>query len=148
MYICTFELNGESMSQFEIAGRAFPAFSGLGQHTNKRAFMCLPDQGPLPVGTYYIVDRESGGTLGWLWDIAKSRDKWFALYADDGRIDDETFCQGVKRGGFRLHAGRRSEGCITIANSADFNVIRGFLTGKNSHIPSTNTRCYGKVIVK
>ncbi|HGL4259696.1 DUF2778 domain-containing protein [Burkholderia dolosa] len=105
MHICTFELNDKPISRFEIAGRAFPAFSGAGPHANKRTFMCVPDLGPLPVGTYYIVDRKSGGWLGTLRDSIAGNSEWFALYADDGRVDDETFCDDVKRGRFRLHAG-------------------------------------------
>ncbi|WP_244099196.1 DUF2778 domain-containing protein [Burkholderia ambifaria] len=137
------------MSKFEIAGRAFPAFSGAGPHANKRTFMCVPDLGPLPVGTYYIVDRKSGGWLGALRDSVTDNPEWFALYADDGRVDDETFCDGVKRGQFRLHAGSISKGCITIATQADFNVIKGMLRGKNEYfISGQKIRHYGKVIVK
>lgn len=88
MHICTFELNDEPMSKFEIAGRAFPAFSGAGPHANKRTFMCVPDLGPLPVGTYYIVDRKSGGWLGALRDSVTDNPEWFALYAGDGRVDE------------------------------------------------------------
>ncbi|EAY67435.1 MULTISPECIES: DUF2778 domain-containing protein [Burkholderia] len=149
MHICTFELNDKPISRFEIAGRVFPAFSGAGPHANKRTFMCVPDLGPLPVGTYYIVDRKSGGWLGALRDSIAGNSEWFALYADDGRVDDETFCDGVKRGRFRLHAGSISKGCITIATQADFNVIKGMLRGKSEHfIPGRKTRYYGKVIVK
>ncbi|WP_179404069.1 DUF2778 domain-containing protein [Burkholderia guangdongensis] len=148
MHICKFELNGEPMSVFEIAGRKFPAFSGESPYTNKRAYACVVNKGPLPAGTYYIVDRKSGGRLGWLWDAISSHDDWFALYADDGRIDDELFCDGVKRGSFRLHSGRVSKGCITIPNQADFNVIRGILRGMSAYIPRTDIGCYGKVIIK
>ncbi|MDE8555645.1 DUF2778 domain-containing protein [Pantoea vagans] len=28
---------------------------------------------------------------------------WFGLFRDDGKIDDLTFVQGIRRGNFRLH---------------------------------------------
>jgi hypothetical protein len=31
-------------------------------------------------------------------------DQWFALYRDDGLIDDWTWINGVNRGDFRLHS--------------------------------------------
>lgn len=152
MHLCSFTLNDQPTSAFEIAGRSFRAFSGLADHANKRRDMCVPDHGPIPIGTYYIVDRRFGGRLGRLYEAFDRRSDWFALYADDGRIDDETFCNGVSRGHFRLHpaVGRGlSKGCITIQSQADFNVIKGMLRGvKNVRIPGTDVSTYGKVIVR
>jgi len=88
-----FKLNSEPLSKLEIAAYRLDAFSGDGEHKNKRGSMCLKDKGPIPVGRYYIVDRQSGGRLGPLYDIFGGRSGWFALYADDGMIDDYTFLQ-------------------------------------------------------
>jgi hypothetical protein len=46
---------------------------------------------------------------------------WFALFADDGTIDDNTLCNHVRRGEFRLHPRHIgiSQGCII--DSQDFN---------------------------
>ncbi|BEU66489.1 hypothetical protein MAFF301069_10440 [Ralstonia pseudosolanacearum] len=107
---------------------------------------------PIPPGTYYIVDRKSGGKLGWLWDMAGNRSEWFGLYADDQRIDDEVFCEEVKRGNFRLHpmVGRGiSKGCITIEKQSDFNRIRLMLRNAGtSAIPGTDLKTYGKITVR
>jgi hypothetical protein len=51
----------EEKAALVIAGFSFPAFSGDGEFRNRQTHMCLPDQGPIPVGTYYILDRQSGG---------------------------------------------------------------------------------------
>ncbi|MDE8603833.1 DUF2778 domain-containing protein [Marinomonas sp. RSW2] len=115
----SFKLNNEPMSYLVVteSRKAFPAFSGLETNVNKLIAACVPDLGPISPGTYYIVDRESGGSLGWLYDLIAQKDDWFALYAEDDNIDDETFCEAVKRGQFRLHpkVGRGiSKGCITI----------------------------------
>lgn len=115
MFECPFELNDKPMSTFKLAGLSFPAFSGYGNNINKRSTVCLAGAGAIPPGTYYLLDRESGGRLGGLWDRIKGRTNWFALYADDGRIDDYTFCNEIERGNFRLHPkGPRgiSKGCI------------------------------------
>ena len=61
MIDCKFELNGHPLSYFQYGATYFPAFSGLGSFVNKREAACLPDWGPIPPGTYYIFDRESGG---------------------------------------------------------------------------------------
>jgi hypothetical protein len=65
---------------------SFPAFSGLGDHANKCQSVCLAGLGPIPPGTYYILDRQTGGRLGAIWDRIYQRQDWFALYANDGRI--------------------------------------------------------------
>lgn len=101
---------------------------------------------------YYIVDRESGGLLGWLYDMFGQQGVWFALYENDGKIDDETYCNEVKRGNFRLHpkVGRGiSRGCITIDRQADFNAIWVILKGTPKQIiPGSNLAAYGKVVVR
>ena len=103
MIDCSFELNGKPMSVLKCGAMSFPAFSGLGAHANRREFACNVGVGPIPPGTYYIFDRQSGGLFGALRDLLNGHGEWFALYAVDGKIDDETFCNEVKRGNFRLH---------------------------------------------
>jgi hypothetical protein len=146
---CKFRLNGKPMSQFVIGASAFPAFSGLNEHANKAAYMCVANSGALPLGKHHIVDRVSGGRLSWLRDLAKGQ--WFALYAADGKVDDETFCNGVKRGNFRLHpkSGRGvSQGCITLDNATDFGIVRNMLLASPPEtIDGTEILRYGTVNV-
>jgi hypothetical protein len=152
MQQCSFVLNDQPMSAFRAGSAEFPAFSGLAPHINKRTSICIPDHGPIPPGTYYILDRESGGRLGWFYEWYERQTDWFALYADDGRMDDWTFCNEVRRGNFRLHPkGRRgiSKGCITIDRANDFHVLRHLLTAsKKRLIPRTTLLAYGKVVVR
>lgn len=58
-----FKLNGEHMSKFEVLGNQFDAFSGMSNYRNKAKHMCSVSIGPIPIGAYYIVDRESGDDL-------------------------------------------------------------------------------------
>ncbi|MBN4080234.1 DUF2778 domain-containing protein [Beggiatoa alba] len=89
---------------------------------------------------------------GPLRDLFTSRDEWFALYADDDRIDDETFCKRVKRGQFRLHPKGtigRSEGCIVIEKKTDYQFLRSIL--KNSEqvdVPGIALKAYGRLVVR
>lgn len=152
MIECTFELNGKPMSTLKCGATSFPAFSGLGEHINCRISACIPNAGPIPPGEYYIIDRQFGGLLGPLRDLFTGRDQWFALYAIDDEIDDEVFCDKVKRGLFRLHPNGpfgRSEGCVVINKEADFLYLRTILknTSKNL-IPGTELESYGRLVVK
>ena len=151
MYQCTFKLNNQPMSVFKVGATSFPAFSGLEPYVNKRTAMCIKDSGPIPPGTYYIVDRESGGRLGGIYDALGWHGDWFSLYADDGKIDDEVFCESVKRSNFRLHPTgprRISRGCITIETQGDFNFLRTILTAaKKEAIPGSAFLAYGRVVV-
>ncbi|MBL1259565.1 MAG: DUF2778 domain-containing protein [Thiotrichaceae bacterium] len=152
MIDCTFELNDKPMSIFICGATSFPAFSGLDQHVNRWLSACIPDQGPIPPGTYYIFDRQSGGLFGPLRDMFTGKDQWFALYAIDGKIDDETYCDKVKRGNFRLHPkGDRgiSKGCITIDSKTDYQFLRGILkNAKQEAVPDSQFLAYGKVVVR
>ena len=152
MIDCTFELNGKPMSTFKCGARSFTAFSGLGKHINRRVSACIPNKGPIPPGTYYIFDRQSGGLFGALRDLFTDRDQWFALYAIDGKIDDETFCDKVKRGQFRLHPKGPfgvSQGCIVIENKNDFQFLKAILKNtKAVTIPDVGLEAYGKVVVR
>jgi len=152
MINCTFELNGKPMSTFKCGATSFPAFSGLGKHINRRISACIPSEGPIPPGTYYIIDRQSGGLIGPLRELFTSKDQWFALYAIDNKIDDETFCNNVKRGLFRLHPKGpfgRSEGCVVINKKSDFLFLRTILKKiSKSLIPGTELETYGRLVVK
>ncbi len=148
----SFKLNGKPMSVFAGGVSAFPAFSGLGEHVNRRLSACLPSKGPIPPGSYYIFDRESGGRLGWWRDLFSGRGDWFALYADDGKIDDYTWCEQVKRGQFRLHPKGRSgisEGCIVIDNPGDFQYLSGILrNGPQTVVEGIELMAWGRVSVQ
>lgn len=152
MIDCTFELNGKPLSIFKCGAISFAAFSGLGEHVNRRIAACIIGAGPIPPGTYYIFDRQSGGLLGPFRDLFTGRDDWFALYAHDARIDDETFCEKVKRGEFRLHpkgATGRSEGCIVIDKKTDFMYLRAILTNSQQvEVPGIKLKAYGRLVVR
>ncbi|WP_149137155.1 DUF2778 domain-containing protein [Cupriavidus campinensis] len=152
MLECTFELNGKAMSALRCGALAFPAFSGMPTYKNQPESTCIPDFGAIPRGTYFIVDRESGGTLGPFKDMFTGKSDWFALYAIDRRIDDYTFCRAVERGNFRLHPKGligKSKGCITIESALDFYRLRVLLRGRRTEaIQGTSLRTYGKVVVK
>jgi RHS repeat-associated protein len=81
----TFELNNQEMSVLECeCGESFPAFSGLPEARDDPSQSDIPNVGPVLPGDYYIVDRPSGGRLGWLREFLRGTDEWFALYRDDG----------------------------------------------------------------
>jgi hypothetical protein len=151
MNLMSFELNGAPMSALKLVGRSYPAFSGFHPHVNKRSSACLVDVGPIPPGSYYVVDRPFG--MRDAADLLRGVNKfsWFALYADDGRIDDETFCNKVSRGQFRLHPKGFwgiSKGCITLENSHDFSALRSVLLGSGRmSIPGAQLQACGKVRV-
>lgn len=133
-----------------IAGFSFPAFSGDGELRNRRTHMCVPDQGPIPVGTYYILDRQTGLFSSFRKGEANKKD-WFALYAKDRIIDDERYCAGVLRGQFRLHPkgpNGRSRGCLTLVHDSDFALLRQLLIStETERIPGTKFMSYGTVLV-
>jgi RHS repeat-associated protein len=145
----TYELNGEETSNLRCeCGETFQAFSGAaGEPRNNPAFANSKDKGPLPKGRYYIVDRPTGGRLGWAY--AWFRGDWFGLYRDDGIFDDYTNIDGVIRGNFRLHPGGRSEGCLTLVNDEQFELLRQLLENTEpGFIPSAgNIPYYGIVDV-
>ncbi|AMP40290.1 DUF2778 domain-containing protein [Ralstonia solanacearum] len=155
---CTFTLNGQVTSTLTCDGRTYAAFSGNKGHENKPGDTGIAGQGPLPTGRYYIVDRESGGRLGPLMDSIRSavsssnHAEWFALYRDDGVIDDWTFVNSVRRGNFRLHPiGPRgiSEGCVTLVSKQQFATLRTYLKSRSGGVvPGTSTKHYGVLEVK
>ena len=136
----------------------FAAFSGRDSVKNDPAAVAFPNVGPLPPGRYYIVDRGSGGLFshirGFFMDHANHTDrkKWFALYRDDGNVDDWTFINGATRGLFRLHPhglANVSEGCITLADVPAYYRLRDHLLRATPiAIPGGKGLAYGTVEVQ
>lgn len=133
-------LNGADYAPFELYGvGVFMAHSGQGAYRNNGACGAIPNDGPLPPGRYWIVDRHEGNWFSQkkleIYDFTRStlggrpfgKSDWFALWRDDWGIDDYTWVDGVRRGNFRLHPGQVSRGCITIAHNSDFAKIRNAL---------------------
>ncbi|MGF6511788.1 DUF2778 domain-containing protein [Paraburkholderia sp. 32] len=162
-YTGKFLVNNESLSPLTIFGiGTFNAYSGNNQYRNRGGCTMVPNDGPLPAGKYWIVDRPTGGIRSQLfarandeWNAAmghpSNHGEWFALYRDDGTINDLTWINGVKRGQFRLHpAGGRgiSLGCITLPSHSDFMRIRNALL-HTVKIParSSGLRAYGTIEV-
>ncbi|MDR7343857.1 hypothetical protein J2X14_002277 [Pantoea alhagi] len=155
---CIFTLNGMPLSILECkdVGK-FPAFSGQQYGRNNPTMTGRENIGPIPKGRYYILNRQSGGRMGFLYDMAlrygygTDRNEWFALYRDDGQIDDFTFEDGIRRGRFRLHpVGPRglSEGCITVNHIPDFHYLRASLLQTTTFsIPGTSMKAFGTVQV-
>lgn len=88
--VCSFALNGKPASALVCEGTNYAAFSGTQDDTDNPADVADADKGPLPPGTYYIISRESGGHLGWLYDAVHSYKNgydvtnWFMLWRDNG----------------------------------------------------------------
>ncbi|HAV1629640.1 TPA: DUF2778 domain-containing protein [Enterobacter hormaechei subsp. steigerwaltii] len=115
-----------------------PLRSEKRQYRNRAGCIGVPDNGPIPDGRYHIVNRPSGGWKGvirtdlhdfYSWPTSRPviKYEWFALYRDDGKIDDHTWVNGVERGDFRLHPPGPlgiSLGCITLQHRTDFIAIR------------------------
>jgi len=133
-------LNGADYAPLNMYGvGVFMAFSGKGDYRNKGACGAVPDDGPLPPGKYWIVDRKEGNWFSQKglevkdavnkairrYDVGRS--DWFALWRDDWKIDDWMYIDGIKRGHFRLHPGHVSEGCITLAHDSDFMILHDAL---------------------
>jgi hypothetical protein len=148
----TFELNNKPMSTLTNGVVSFPVFSGMNGHINKRSSMCLVEIGPIPVGTYYIFDRQSGGLRDSFKKLFSDHSDWVALYAIDSKIDDDVYCNSVKRGNFRIHPKGSlgiSRGCITFEKEKDFQKFKTFLkTTKQEAVPNTSLLAYGRVIIK
>lgn len=129
-----------------------------GAYVDQPAATAVPNAGPIPKGHYYIIKRETGGRLGRLRDLGldmwsnSERATWFALYSADGKIDDWTFVEGVRRGNFRLHPNGRwgvSDGCITLVSQHQFDRLRDYLLSQPTKpIPGTSTPYYGTVDVR
>ncbi|MBB5497154.1 DUF2778 domain-containing protein [Paraburkholderia sp. MM5384-R2] len=162
-YFGKFLVNNAPLSSLTINGiGTFDAYSSNGQYRNRGGCTMVPNNGPIPAGKYWIVPRPTGGVRSavetWLKDEFNyysshptDHSEWFALYRDDGLIDDYTWINGVRRGNFRLHpAGGRgvSLGCITLPSRTDFLRIRNSLLHTMT-IPAGNSglRAYGTIEV-
>lgn len=137
MFKGTFVLNGKDMSSLNFPGIGkFRAFSGNGRYLNRPGCTYVQNDGALPTGKYLIVDRPQGGFRTryrtFVNDLLTDNDRseWFALYREDGSLDDYTWINGVRRGGFRLHPGGRggiSLGCLTMLVTSEFHLLRNVL---------------------
>ncbi len=135
----------------------FPAFSGMDAFRNQPGCTYLKNDGAIPAGRYWIVDRPVGGYRtrfrAGLASIFGSniRKQWFALYRDDGVVDDWTFINGVRRGNFRLHPmgpNQESKGCVTMLRETDFLMLRNMLLRTPTvMIPNTDLAAYGTLEV-
>lgn len=158
-----FMVNNAPLSPLTIFGvETFMAFSGNAIYRNRGGCTAIPDNGPIPAGKYWIVDRPTGGLLSqaeaWAKDVVNSalnapsnHSEWFALYRDDGLIDDYIWVSGVKRGNFRLHpvgGAGRSLGCITLPSNAGFQAIRRALLHTNTIFAgNSGLKAYGWIEV-
>lgn len=152
-----FRLNGAYMSYLDCRSLGMvSAFSGQGDGRNNPFSIAKEKEGPIPMGTYYIIDRESGGRLAWWRDQGASaftgvdRTKWFALW--NGVSGDIANVNGIVRRNFRLHPAGYwgvSEGCITISNGYDFDQIEGYLRSSPPElvVPVGALKAYGTVEV-
>ncbi|RQR36743.1 MULTISPECIES: DUF2778 domain-containing protein [unclassified Burkholderia] len=162
-YTGKFLVNNDFLSPLTIDGvGTFDAFSGNGIYRNRGGCTAVPDNGPIPGGKYWIVARPTGGArsqaYAWIkdqWNAFKGNatdhSEWFALYRNDGVIDDQTWVNGVQRGQFRLHpAGGEgvSLGCITLPSRVDFLRIRSALLHTTT-VPagSSGLNAYGTIEV-
>lgn len=158
-----FIIDNASLSPLSISGvGTFMAFSGNGPYRNRGGCTGVVGQGPIPAGRYWIVDRPAGGLRSrmetWVRDTwnnhsgaPSNHSEWFALYCDDGRIDDYTWVNGVERGNFRLHPASgegRSLGCITLPSHADFQTIRkALLHTQRISVRNSGLKAYGWIEV-
>ncbi|WP_109480382.1 DUF2778 domain-containing protein [Paraburkholderia sp. C35] len=156
---CTFLLNDQATSQLFCSGfGSVEAYSGTRQGRDNPRATAMPNVGPLPVGTYYIVDRESGGTLGWIKDWFSAhgwgttdRSRWFMLW--NPKSGDTTMINGIQRGKFRLHPEgpmHLSEGCITVVNAFAFDNLQRYIRTRKPDLPVPGglMRAYGTVEVR
>lgn len=156
---CSFHLNSKETSWFVCPGVGpVQAFSGKGNGRDNPYAVAIKGMGPIPKGTYFIVDRQSGGMLGFLYDLwgeygygTTDHRKWFCLWNPD--TGDSTITEGIKRGNFRLHPmgpQRLSEGCITVVSQSDFDRVERHLRSHPPElpVPGTTLKAYGTVEVR
>ncbi|HTH61615.1 MAG TPA: DUF2778 domain-containing protein [Paraburkholderia sp.] len=156
---CTYWENGKTTSRLFCSGfGSVEAFSGTGPGRNNPRATAMANIGPLPSGRYYLVDRQSGGRLGWLWDwlgtslhVTTDHSKWFMLWHE--RTGDSAFVEGIRRGSFRLHpAGPQnlSKGCITVVSPAQFDLLQRYIRSRvpDKPVPGQTFNAYGTVDVQ
>jgi hypothetical protein len=144
---CVFKLNRQNVSDLNCTGfGSIEAYSGRDEGRDNPDAVALEGIGPIPPGSYYIIDRQAGGRFGWARDLWAQRvlgsdhAHWFSLW--NPKTGDETIVNGVARGSFRLHpngVSGMSMGCITIIDKKDFNRLRKFIRSSppTLHIPGT-----------
>lgn len=135
----------------------FMAYSGNKGYRNQPGCTFVTDNGPLPVGRYWIVDRHVGGMRTQFRESLATlfrrniRADWFGLYRDDGSVNDYTWIDGIKRGSFRLHpAGSRqlSLGCLSVHHPTDFYMLReALLRTPKIQIPGAELSAHGTIEV-
>lgn len=157
-----FIVNDADFSPLIIYGiGTFMAYSGKDQYRNQASCIAIPELGPIPDGRYHIVKRPTGGWKGiirtdlhdfysWPTSTPVIKYEWFALYRDDGIIDDYTWIAGVERGNFRLHPPGPmgvSLGCITLQHRTDFMAIRQSLLSTQQVALPNGLMSYGMIEV-
>jgi hypothetical protein len=156
---CIFLLNSQRTSKLQCSGfGAVEAYSGQKEARDNPADTAMENIGPLPRGTYYLVDRKSGGHLGWLYDwfaehthLSTDHSNWFMLWNANG--GDTSVINGIQRGHFRLHPEGRmrlSEGCITVVSPFAYESLRRYIHSHpaNLPVPGSTLRAYGTVEVQ
>jgi hypothetical protein len=155
---CVFTLNGRKTSTLVCSGYGtVEAFSGQLHGRDNPDATAIPSIGPIPHGTYYLMDRQPGGLLGSVRDglapYAGSTDrrKWFMLW--NPRSGDVTNIGGVIRRQFRLHPvgeAEVSEGCITLVNPAEFELLQRYIrrSPPAMMVPGSSLKAYGTVTVR
>ncbi|MCD7798713.1 MAG: DUF2778 domain-containing protein, partial [Akkermansiaceae bacterium] len=136
-------------------------FSGNNESTNNPDDQCKTDRGPLPEGVYWIGKE-------YIPDNHNANHRWFKLFGQDGKggmrneevaiMDSDTgeFKRDSKgklltRGGFNLHAGLRSNGCLTVPSdvpeysenypySKKFNELKEMINSSRRKEPFRNPR--------
>jgi RHS repeat-associated protein len=94
-------------------------WSGNGANTNNPASQHIPNSGPIPAGNYLIGQAYNGG------HSAGGNNTWFRLYGPNGSggysyttIPVPVPGGGsVNRGGFNIHTGLASNGCVTVPST-------------------------------
>jgi hypothetical protein len=155
---CTFKLNNRETSALVCSGYGeVQAYSGHGKGRNNPNDVTEVGVGAIPPGTYYIVDRQSGGLFGWFRDElgphigTTDRRLWFMLWNPHG--GDTTMINHVRRGNFRLHPDgplHQSDGCITLSSPAEFDRLQRHIrmSAPDLPIPGSLMKAYGRVDVR
>ncbi|MFP6561694.1 DUF2778 domain-containing protein [Paraburkholderia sp. B3] len=136
---------------------AVDAYSGHDRGRDSPVDVADVGVGAIPPGTYYIVDRQSGGRMGWLRDMlgpfvgTTDRRLWFMLW--NPYTGDSTMINGIRRGNFRLHPDgphHESDGCITVKNPAEFDRLQHHIRqhAPDLPVPGSDMKAYGQVDVR
>ena len=111
----------------QVTQREFSVFSGEGSCKNRSTCDTAQDVGPIPRGQY-LIDKEHNvnGNMPWkrisykLYRSTNSSAPWNGPFEHDyTRISDPLTGQTAMRGGFYIHPGSVSHGCITFFKSSN-----------------------------